>query len=116
MQVLAVKQRIEETQGKDAFPYSQQLLIYKGKVLKDETTMQENDVAENSFLVVMLTKVDENSSLFSSCFNPGNECRKMLLAHTLTLFLHTTCMLANFWVVPVFLMLHPISHFFMVFL
>ena len=52
-----MKQRIEETQGKDAFPCYQQLLIYKGKVLKDETTMEENGVVENSFLVVMLSKV-----------------------------------------------------------
>lgn len=57
IQVLSVKQRIEETQGKDAFPCSQQLLIYKGKVLKDDTTMEENGVVENSFLVVMLSKV-----------------------------------------------------------
>ncbi|MCO5577569.1 hypothetical protein L7F22_031400 [Adiantum nelumboides] len=60
--VLAVKERIEDIQGKDAFPCSQQLLIYKGKVLKDETTLQENDVAENSFLVVMLTKTKATST------------------------------------------------------
>ena len=52
-----MKERIEEIQGRDAFPCSQQLLIYKGKVLKDETTLEENSVVENSFLVVMLTKV-----------------------------------------------------------
>ena len=54
---MAVKKRIEDLQGKDAFPCSQQLLIYKGKVLKDETSMDDNNVTDNSFLVVMLTKV-----------------------------------------------------------
>ena len=54
---MAVKKRIEDFQGKDAFPCSQQLLIYKGKVLKDETSMDDNNVTDNSFLVVMLTKV-----------------------------------------------------------
>jgi UV excision repair protein RAD23 len=54
--VLAVKKQIEECQGKDAFPCSQQLLIHQGKVLKDDTTMDDNKVSENGFLVVMLTK------------------------------------------------------------
>ena len=57
IQVLAIKKRIEDIQGAEAFPCSQQLIIYKGKVLKDETTMEENNVIENSFLVIMLTKV-----------------------------------------------------------
>ena len=57
IQVLAMKKRIEDIQGAEAFPCSQQLIIYKGKVLKDETTMEENNVIENSFLVIMLTKV-----------------------------------------------------------
>lgn len=33
------------------------MLIHQGKVLKDVTTLEENKVAENSFVVVMLTKV-----------------------------------------------------------
>ncbi|KAH7421134.1 hypothetical protein KP509_13G041900 [Ceratopteris richardii] len=57
-----MKQRIEDTQGKDTFPCSQQILIYKGKVLKDDTTLQENDVVENSFLVIMLTKSKPSTS------------------------------------------------------
>ena len=60
---MAVKKRIEDLQGKDAFPCSQQLLIYKGKVLKDETSMDDNNVTDNSFLVVMLTKVHQLSLL-----------------------------------------------------
>ncbi|KAJ7532769.1 hypothetical protein O6H91_13G019600 [Diphasiastrum complanatum] len=54
--VIAVKKQIEDIQGREAFPCTQQLLIYQGKVLKDETTMDENKVSENGFLVVMLTK------------------------------------------------------------
>ena len=62
-----MKERIEEIQGRDAFPCSQQLLIYKGKVLKDETTLEENSVVENSFLVVMLTKVHHFYVHFYQC-------------------------------------------------
>ncbi|KAG0556401.1 hypothetical protein KC19_11G051100 [Ceratodon purpureus] len=54
--VSSVKAKIEESQGKEAFPCAQQLLIHQGKVLKDDTTMADNKVAENGFLVVMLTK------------------------------------------------------------
>ncbi|KAL3700606.1 hypothetical protein R1sor_018628 [Riccia sorocarpa] len=54
--VIAVKKQIEDTQGKELFPCAQQLLIHQGKVLKDETTMDDNKVSENGFLVVMLTK------------------------------------------------------------
>ncbi|KAF3794265.1 Ubiquitin receptor [Nymphaea thermarum] len=54
--VIAVKKQIEEIQGKDNFPYAQQLLIHSGKVLKDETTLEGNKVSEDSFLVVMLSK------------------------------------------------------------
>ncbi|MCO5605131.1 hypothetical protein L7F22_059311 [Adiantum nelumboides] len=72
--VMAVKMRIEAAQGKDAFPFAQQLLIYKGKVLKDDTTMEENNVTENSFLVVMLTKTKATSSGSSAAatFTPAS--------------------------------------------
>jgi UV excision repair protein RAD23 len=56
LQVTAVKKQIEESQGKESFPCSQQLLIHQGKVLKDDTSMEDNTVSENGFLVVMLTK------------------------------------------------------------
>jgi hypothetical protein len=57
LQVSSVKRQIEESQGREAFPCAQQLLIHQGKVLKDDTTMTDNKVSENGFLVVMLTKV-----------------------------------------------------------
>nr|KJB80001.1 hypothetical protein B456_013G076800 [Gossypium raimondii] len=54
--VADVKKNIETVQGTDVYPASQQMLIYKGKVLKDDTTLAENSVTENSFIVIMLTK------------------------------------------------------------
>lgn len=51
-----VKINIETVQGKDVYPAAQQMLIHQGKVLKDNTTLDENKVAENSFIVVMMTK------------------------------------------------------------
>uniref|UniRef100_A0A6N2MI00 Ubiquitin receptor RAD23 n=1 Tax=Salix viminalis TaxID=40686 RepID=A0A6N2MI00_SALVM len=42
--------------GKDNYPCGQQLLIHNGKVLKDETTLADNKVTEDGFLVVMLSK------------------------------------------------------------
>lgn len=56
-QVSDVKKIIETVQGADVYPASQQMLIHQGKVLKDTTTLEENQVAENSFIVIMLTKV-----------------------------------------------------------
>ncbi|KAH9715949.1 ubiquitin receptor RAD23b [Citrus sinensis] len=54
--VMAVKKNIEDVQGKDNYPCGQQLLIHNGKVLKDETTLADNKVSEDGFLVVMLSK------------------------------------------------------------
>ncbi|CAM6082295.1 unnamed protein product [Calypogeia fissa] len=54
--IIAVKKQIEDLQGKDSYPCAQQLLIHQGKVLKDDTTLDDNKVSENGFLVVMLTK------------------------------------------------------------
>lgn len=57
LQVADVKNKIETAQGQDVYPAAQQMLIHQGKVLKDNTTLDENKVAENSFIVIMLTKV-----------------------------------------------------------
>lgn len=54
--VADVKKNIEAVQGSDVYPASKQMLIHQGKVLKDETTLEQNKVAENSFVVMMLTK------------------------------------------------------------
>lgn len=57
MEVADVKKTIENTQGSDTYPAALQMLIHQGKVLKDDTTLEENKVAENSFIVIMLSKV-----------------------------------------------------------
>ena len=54
---MAVKKNIEDVQGKLNYPCGQQLLIHNGKVLKDESTLAENKVSEDGFLVVMLSRV-----------------------------------------------------------
>ncbi|KAK1651296.1 hypothetical protein QYE76_069101 [Lolium multiflorum] len=39
------------------------MVIYMGKVLKDESTLDENEVSEDEFLVVMLRKPREFGSM-----------------------------------------------------
>ncbi|KAJ3694822.1 hypothetical protein LUZ60_000199 [Juncus effusus] len=56
-----VKKNIESTQGQ-TYPAEQQMLIYQGKVLKDDTTLEDNKVAENTFIVVMLSKPKGSAS------------------------------------------------------
>ncbi|KAF5479888.1 hypothetical protein F2P56_000671 [Juglans regia] len=64
--VTDVKKNIEALQGSDVYPASQQMLIHQGKVLKDATTLEENKVTDNSFVVIMLTKNKVSSSGASS--------------------------------------------------
>nr|XP_027079127.1 ubiquitin receptor RAD23d-like isoform X2 [Coffea arabica] len=64
--VADVKRIIETIQGSDVYPAAQQMLIHQGKVLKDDTTLEENKVAENSFIVIMLTKNKVSTSGGSS--------------------------------------------------
>ncbi|XP_075514778.1 ubiquitin receptor RAD23d-like isoform X2 [Primulina tabacum] len=60
--VADVKKIIEMVQGSDVYPAAQQMLIHQGKVLKDNTTLEENKVAEKSFVVIMLSKNKGSSS------------------------------------------------------
>ncbi|KAK9130282.1 hypothetical protein Sjap_010769 [Stephania japonica] len=69
--VMAVKKNIEDVQGKDNYPCGQQLLIHNGKVLKDESTLEENKVSEDGFLVVMLSKNKAIGSGGSSSAQPA---------------------------------------------
>jgi len=55
--VSEVKKIIETTQGQGVYPADQQMLIHQGKVLEDETTLEINELAENSLLLIMLSKV-----------------------------------------------------------
>ncbi|CAH2067918.1 unnamed protein product, partial [Thlaspi arvense] len=70
--VMAVKKNIEDSQGKDNYPCGQQLLIHNGKVLKDETSMVENKVTEEGFLVVMLSKSRTAGSAGQSSAQPAS--------------------------------------------
>ncbi|RDX78561.1 Ubiquitin receptor RAD23c, partial [Mucuna pruriens] len=56
-----VKKNIETIQGANVYPATQQMLIHEGKVLKDGTTLEENKVAENSSIVIMLSKTKSSS-------------------------------------------------------
>ncbi|KAK1357511.1 Ubiquitin receptor RAD23 [Heracleum sosnowskyi] len=61
-----VKHIIEAKQGANVYPALLQILIHQGKVLKDTTTLEENNVAENSFIVIMLSKAKNSSSVEST--------------------------------------------------
>eukprot|EP00898_Chlorokybus_atmophyticus_P004241 jgi/Chlat1/4818/Chrsp31S04860 len=64
--VAEVKQQIAESQGEAAFAVDAQKLIYQGKVLKDETTLEANAVTENGFLVVMVAKPKQPAAAATS--------------------------------------------------
>lgn len=60
--VADVKKSIETAQGNSVYPAESQMLIHQGKILNDQTTLDENKVSENSFIVIMLTKAKGSSS------------------------------------------------------
>ncbi|XP_009781758.1 ubiquitin receptor RAD23d-like [Nicotiana sylvestris] len=64
--VADVKKNIETAQGQAVYPAAQQMLIHQGKVLKDTATLEENKVAENSFVVIMLAKNKVSTSATSA--------------------------------------------------
>ncbi|XP_039788439.1 ubiquitin receptor RAD23b-like isoform X3 [Panicum virgatum] len=72
IRIMAVKKNIEEKQGKDSYPWGQQLLIFNGQVLKDESTLDENKVSEDGFLVVMLSKSKTSGSSGTSSAQPSS--------------------------------------------
>ncbi|XP_075491587.1 ubiquitin receptor RAD23b-like isoform X1 [Primulina tabacum] len=78
--IMAVKKSIEDVQGKDNYPFGQQLLIHNGKVLKDESTLADNKISEDGFLVVMLSK---GKTLGSS----GSTSAQLLQLHQLLILL-----------------------------
>ncbi|RAL40192.1 hypothetical protein DM860_008332 [Cuscuta australis] len=65
-----VKKNIETVQGSDVYPAAKLMLIHQGKVLKDGTTLEENKVAENSFVVVMMSKSKTSSGEGSASATP----------------------------------------------
>ncbi|XP_064981711.1 ubiquitin receptor RAD23d-like isoform X1 [Musa acuminata AAA Group] len=78
--VADVKRYIETSQGKTVYPAEQQMLIHQGKVLKDDTTLDENKVSENSFLVIMLSKSKGSSSGASTTSEaPPSQVRRQFI-------------------------------------
>uniref|UniRef100_A0A915NLZ6 Ubiquitin-like domain-containing protein n=1 Tax=Meloidogyne floridensis TaxID=298350 RepID=A0A915NLZ6_9BILA len=54
--ILQLKQKIAENKGGKDFPVDGQKLIYNGKVLEDNKTIGEVNVAAGKFIVVMVVK------------------------------------------------------------
>ena len=57
VQIAEVKAEIETSQGEDLFPKDVTNVIYQGKILKDDATLQDSSVTEQGFCVVMAMKV-----------------------------------------------------------
>ncbi|XP_010440953.1 PREDICTED: ubiquitin receptor RAD23d isoform X4 [Camelina sativa] len=76
-----VKQAIETVQGAQ-YPAAKQMLIHQGKVLKDETTLEENNVVENSFIVIMLSKTKASPSGASTASAPAPSATQSQPAQT----------------------------------
>ncbi|XP_020112616.1 ubiquitin receptor RAD23d-like [Ananas comosus] len=76
--VADVKMIIETNQGQNVYPADQQMLIHQGKVLKDDTTLDDNKISENSFIVIMLSKGKGTSSGASSVSTAPSTQRKSL--------------------------------------
>ncbi|PWA66126.1 Heat shock chaperonin-binding [Artemisia annua] len=64
--VADVKKNIETVQGPNVYPAAQQVLLHHGKILKDETTLEENNITENSFMFILLRKTKSSASRSST--------------------------------------------------
>ncbi|XP_073005735.1 ubiquitin receptor RAD23d-like isoform X2 [Typha latifolia] len=59
VKVAYVKKVIEATLEGNQYPADRQMLIHEGVTLKDDTTLDDNKIAEYGIIVVMLSKVSE---------------------------------------------------------
>lgn len=71
--VVDVKKLIETTQGQNVYPADQQMLIHQGNVLKNDTTLEENKVLENNFIVIMLSKKGSTSAASGTAKEPTEQ-------------------------------------------
>ncbi|XP_026663586.1 ubiquitin receptor RAD23c-like isoform X5 [Phoenix dactylifera] len=75
--VAEVKRIIESAQGQSVYPAEQQMLIHQGKILKDDSTLNDNKVSENSFIVIMLSKIKGSTSGASTATKaPANQVKE----------------------------------------
>ncbi|KAI9275716.1 hypothetical protein BDA99DRAFT_568348 [Phascolomyces articulosus] len=65
--ILSVKEKIQESQGHDV---SQQKLIYSGKILTDDKKVEECNINEKGFLVLMISKPKNTGSSSSAASTP----------------------------------------------
>ncbi|KAL9558711.1 hypothetical protein MBANPS3_000758 [Mucor bainieri] len=61
--ILSVKEKIEQSQG---HPVAQQKLIFSGKILADDKKVEEYNISEKDFLVVMVSKPKATTSAAST--------------------------------------------------
>ncbi|KAL4586604.1 hypothetical protein LXL04_011242 [Taraxacum kok-saghyz] len=63
LQVADVNRKIETDQGPDVYPAARQMLYHKGKELDDDsTTMEVNEVSENSTIIIMKSRSRSSSA------------------------------------------------------
>ncbi|KAM7279335.1 hypothetical protein ACFE04_006469 [Oxalis oulophora] len=80
--IVDVKKTIESSQDENVYPAANQMIIYQGKLLKDDTTLDENNVAENSFLLIMLSKAPPRPVSTQPSTTPQNTAPPMIIAQS----------------------------------
>lgn len=67
VQVYDAKKIIEKIEHADIYPATEQKLIHRGEVLEDETTFTENNITEDSSIVMMHSEVLHYMFYISTC-------------------------------------------------